>query len=304
MTPHRNRPIARRRRRRSRRSDLGALPEWNLDDLYAGMDDPALERDLALAETRVGRLRGALQGQARRSLGAARRRARWPRRCVAFEQLEELLGRIISFAGLLHAGDTSDPARSKFYGDVQEKITAASAHLLFFPLELNRIDDDVLEAAMADPALGHYRPWLEDVRKEKPYQLEDRVELLFHEKSVTGRGAWNRLFDETMAALRFTVDGKELPIEPTLNLLQDRRRGEAQGGGRGARRDVQQEHPPLHPDHQHARQGQGNLRPLARLQGRRRRAPPRQPGRAGGGRMRWSRRCAPPIRACRTATTR
>ena len=74
---------------------------------------------------------------------------------------------------------------------------------------------------MADPALGHYRPWIEDVRKEKPYQLEDRVEQLFHEKSVTGRGAWNRLFDETMTSLRFTVDGEDLAIEPMLNLLQE-----------------------------------------------------------------------------------
>ena len=87
---------------------------------------------------------------------------------------------------LVYAGNTTDPARAKFYGDVQERITAASLHLLFFTLELNRIDDAALEAAMADPALGHYRPWIEDVRKEKPYQLEDRVEQLFHEKSVTG----------------------------------------------------------------------------------------------------------------------
>ena len=200
-------------------ADLGDLPEWNLDDLYAGMDDPALKRDLALAEQRIGRLRGTLQGQARCAGAAVGRSAR--RGGHRIRALEELLGRIVSFAGLLHAGDTSDPARSKFYGDVQEKITAASSHLLFFALELNRIDDDVLEKAMADPALGHYRPWLEDVRKEKPYQLEDRVELLFHEKSVTGRGAWNRLFDETMTSLRFDVGGKELAIEPTLNLLQD-----------------------------------------------------------------------------------
>ncbi len=198
---------------------LGSLPEWNLDDLYAGMDDPALTRDLALAASESAdfemRFKGRLDALAKES-GAALARA-----VVAFERLEELLGRIVSFAGLLHAGDTSDPVRSKFYGDVQEKITAASTHLLFFPLELNRIADDVLEKAMDDPPLGHYRPWLEDVRREKPYQLEDRVELLFHEKSVTGRGAWNRLFDETMAALRFTVDGRELAIEPTLNLLQD-----------------------------------------------------------------------------------
>ena len=133
-----------------------------------------------------------------------------------------MLGRIVSFAGLIHAGDTSDPIRSKFYGDVQEKITAASSHLLFFTLELNRIDDDAMKAALADAELAHYAPWIDDVRAEKPYQLEDRVELLFHEKSVTGHGAWNRLFDETMASLRFDVEGEELAIEPTLNLLQDR----------------------------------------------------------------------------------
>jgi oligoendopeptidase F len=127
----------------------------------------------------------------------------------------------MSYASLMYAGNTTDPARAKFYGDVQERITAASLHLLFFTLELNRIDDAQLEAAMRDPALGHYRPWIEDVRKEKPYQLEDRVEELFHEKSVTGYSAWNRLFDETIASLRFKVAGKTLAIEPTLNLLQD-----------------------------------------------------------------------------------
>src|SRR6185437_13608772 len=120
-----------------------------------------------------------------------------------------------------YAGNTTDPARAKFYGDVQERITNASIHLLFFTLELNRIDDAALDAAMADPPLGHYRPWLEDVRKEKPYQLEDRVEQLFHEKSVTGYSAWNRQFDETIAGLRFKVGSKSLAIEPTLNLLVD-----------------------------------------------------------------------------------
>src|SRR3989440_759024 len=104
---------------------------------------------------------------------------------------------------------------------MQERITAASLHMLFFTLELNRIDDAALENAMADPALGHYRPWIEDVRKEKPYQLEDRVEELFHEKSVTGAGAWNRLFDETIGSPRFTVEGKPLAIEQTLSLMQD-----------------------------------------------------------------------------------
>ena len=105
---------------------------------------------------------------------------------------------------------------------MQERLTAASTHLLFFALELNRIDDKLLEAAMTDPALGHYRPWLDDVRRYRPYQLEDRVEQLFHEKAMTASAAWNRQFDATIANLRFKIAGKPLAIEPTLNLLQDR----------------------------------------------------------------------------------
>src|SRR5439155_1269485 len=119
--------------------------------------------------------------------------------------------------------DTVDPARAKFYADVQERVTAASTHLLFFTLELNRLDDAKLDTAMQDEALAHYRQWIEDIRREKPYQLEDRVEQLFHEKSVTGYSAWNRLFDETIASLRFKVGSKSLAIEPTLNLMQDPR---------------------------------------------------------------------------------
>ena len=117
---------------------------------------------------------------------------------------------------------------------MQERITAASLHLLFFTLELNRLDDAVLDAAMADPALGHYRPWIEDIRKDKPYQLEDRVEQLFHEKSVTGYSAFNRLFDETMVALRFKVGGKTLTHRADAQPAAGHEVRQAQG--RGARR--------------------------------------------------------------------
>jgi oligoendopeptidase F len=138
-----------------------------------------------------------------------------------YEMIDDQIGRLVSYAGLIYAGDTSDPKRTKFFGDVQERITTSSSHLLFFTLELNRIDEAALQAAMRQGPLAHYRPWLEDIRREKPYQLEDRVEQLFHEKSVTAYGAWNRLFDETISGLRFNVGGEKLPIEQTLNLLQD-----------------------------------------------------------------------------------
>ena len=201
---------------------LQNLPEWNLADLYSSIDSPELARDLdkaaadsAAFETRwKGNLAAAAERTGDAGLGEA---------LQEYEAMDDLMGRIGSYAGLLYAGDTSDPARAKFYGDVQQKLTDASAHLLFFGLELNLIEDALLEKALdADEAFGHYRPWVLDLRKDKPYQLEDRVEQLFHEKSITGRGAWNRLFDETMTSLTFDVDGETLALEPTLNKLQDR----------------------------------------------------------------------------------
>src|SRR3979411_2886769 len=205
------------------KSKPAALPEWNLADLYPALDAPEVKADLdrvdadcqAFEETYKGRL-----ADMARAAGAGGALAEAVKR---YEALDDLIGRLVSYAGLVHAGDTTDPARAKFYGDVQERITAASSHLLFFTLELNRIDDKLIDAAMADPALGHYRPWLEDMRKEKPYQLEDRVEQLFHEKSVTANGAWNRLFDETIAGLRVEGAGKALAPQPTPHLLQDER---------------------------------------------------------------------------------
>ncbi len=200
---------------------LGTLPEWDLSALYSSPDAPAVAADLARAqadaEAFAATHRGTLAGLVAAPDGGHRLAAV----IREYERLQELLGRLASFASLHYVGDTTDPHRAKFYGDVQEKLTNASSQLLFFELELNRIDDAALEAAMADPELGHYRPWLTDIRLEKPYQLEDRIEELFHEKSITGYSAWNRLFDETIAALKFTVDGADLGIEQTLHLLQE-----------------------------------------------------------------------------------
>jgi oligoendopeptidase F len=200
---------------------LGALPEWNLTDLYPGIDSPALKRDLDEADAECAAFEQAFKGQLQ-AMAVGGRAGRYLAEAVKrYETIEDKLGRLYSYASLLYAGDTTDPVRAKFYGDAQERITAASLHLLFFTLELNRIDDKALDTAMSDPALGHYRPWIEDVRKEKPYQLEDRVEELFHEKSITGYAAWNRQYDEMVANLRFKIGGKALSIEPALNFLQD-----------------------------------------------------------------------------------
>ena len=198
-----------------------ALPVWNLGDLYASRGSEAFLGDCALVASGARALeekwKGRLADEAAKPEGGELAKI-----VETYEQLDEKIGRIMSYAGLSYYADTSNQELAKFFGDTQEKMTEVSSHLLFFALELNKIDNAVIDRAMdINPALSRYRPWIEDLRKDKPHQLDDRIEQLFLEKSVTGRAAWNRLFDETMTALRFNVDGEELAIEAALNLLQD-----------------------------------------------------------------------------------
>ncbi|HSG95601.1 MAG TPA: M3 family oligoendopeptidase [Afifellaceae bacterium] len=201
--------------------ELGNLPVWNLSDLYPAMDCDEVSLDLDRSAKDAEDFEARYKGRLAEIASAADGGAQLGAAIAEFEAIEERIGRLASYAGLVYAGDTSDPARAKFYGDLQDKLTTISTRLLFFALEMNRIEDDVMAAALEDPALARYGPWIDDLRQERPYQLADDIEKLFHEKSVTGRGAWNRLFDETMTALRFNVDGEELALEPTLNLLLD-----------------------------------------------------------------------------------
>src|SRR4051794_14816646 len=203
-------------------SKTGKLPEWNLADLYSGIDAPEVARDLETMDADCVAFETDYKGKL--ATGTANEHGgKWLAEAVRrYEAIDDLAGRLGSYAGLIHAGDSVDPKISKFYGDVSERLTAASTHLLFFALELNRVDDDILNRAMQATELTHYRPWIEDLRKEKPYQLDDKLEQLFLEKAQTGYSAFNRLFDQTISGLRFKVGSKELAIEPTLNLLQDR----------------------------------------------------------------------------------
>ncbi len=213
------------------KSQAGKLPEWNLADLYTSISAPEIARDLDKIDADCAAFEAAYKGKLAEETAKPNGGAWLAEAVRSYEAIDDLAGRLGSYAGLVHAGNTVDPAISKFYGDVSERITAASVHLLFFALELNRIDDEVIERAMQAPELAYYRPWIEDSRKDKPYQLEDRVEQLFHEKSQTGYGAFNRLFDQTIAGLRFRVGGKELAIEPTLTLLQDREPAKRKAAG-------------------------------------------------------------------------
>ncbi|HEX2840308.1 M3 family oligoendopeptidase [Hyphomicrobium sp.] len=201
--------------------DLGPIPEWDLSDLYKGMDDPNVQRDLDRAAAEAKRIKESYQGKLASLTNDG---AKLADAIAAYERLSDLMGKLGSYAGLLYAANQADPARAKFYGDLSEKLTKISTDLIFVELELNQIDEAALEkATVGNAKLARFKPWLEDLRKEKPYQLDEKLEQLFTEKGQTGRGAFNRLFSETMTGLRFTVDGEEQPqaLEATLNLLSD-----------------------------------------------------------------------------------
>jgi oligoendopeptidase F len=200
-----------------RQAALGELPQWDLSDLYPEPDSEALRDDLAQladdADAFRERYHGRLADLSGAALGAA---------VETYERLHEASGRIMSYASLVHAGDLADPEIGRFFQTMQERINAVSTTLLFFTLELNRLEDSVLEEKEADPALARYRPWLRDTRAFRPHQLSDEIEKLLHEKYVAGRAAWTRLFDETIADLRFPVRGRELTEAEALDLLSDR----------------------------------------------------------------------------------
>ncbi|WP_288902419.1 M3 family oligoendopeptidase [uncultured Sneathiella sp.] len=195
---------------------LANLPEWDLSDLYPSRTSPELVEDLdtaardakAFAEQYKGKLT-ALDGQ---ELYLA---------IAKYEEIGELEGRIMSYAYLVYAGNMSDPEIGKFFQTMQEKISAIGTDLLFFTLELNRIEEDRLQAMYEGSSLKKYEPWLDNVRALKPYQLADDIEKLLHEKDISGRSAWVRLFDETIAGLKFNVDGEEMSSQKALHLLSN-----------------------------------------------------------------------------------
>ncbi len=208
--------------------DLGQLPEWDLTDLYTADDSAELKRDMAWLEGECAAFAADYEGKlatlsADELLTAIQRN----------EKISEIAGRIMSYAGLRYYQLTTDAGRAKFMSDCQDKITTFTTPLVFWSLEFNRIEDAHYDALMASSAdLARYKPVLDRMRAMKPYQLSDELEKYLHDASVVGSTAWNKLFDETIAGLKFTIDGEEKNIEATLDLLSDQNRDEREKGAR------------------------------------------------------------------------
>ena len=205
--------------------DFGDLPEWDLTDLYPSEDSQELKRDLEWLEKECASFATDYEGKLAKMDAAGLLKA-----VQRNEKISEIAGRVMSFAGLRYYQITTDAERAQFMANMQDKITAFTTPLVFYSLEFNRLDDDALTSMLAENAdLARYKPVFDRMRAMKPHQLSDELEKFLHDQSTVGSAAWNRLFDETMAGLEFSVDGETLNLEATLNLLteQDRAKREA-----------------------------------------------------------------------------
>jgi len=207
--------------------NLGKLPEWDLSDLYPAPDAPGLQKDLDWLEKACADFAKDYEGK------LADLDADGLLKCIERDEaISNVAGRIMSYAGLRYHQNTTDGERAKFLSDCQEKITNMTTPLVFFTLELNRLDEDSLKALYeANADLARYAPVLRRIRAMKPYQLSDELEKFLHDMGVVG-DAWERLFDETIAGLTFTVNGEEMGIESTLNLLTEQDRDQREAASR------------------------------------------------------------------------
>ncbi|SDL28568.1 M3 family oligoendopeptidase [Paracoccus chinensis] len=207
---------------------LGDLPEWDLTDLYPSPDAPELSRDLERLEAACASFAADYEGKL-----AGLTPAEMLECIQRYEEISLLSGRIMSYAGLRYYQNTTDAARAKTLGDLEAKITDMTTPLVFFSLEFNRIPDEVYAQTFSAPCgPSRYKPVFDRMRAMRPYQLSDELEKFLHDASVVGAAAWNRLFDETTAALTFDVDGEEMGLEATLNLLTDHDRSRREAGAK------------------------------------------------------------------------
>ena len=196
------------------RSDV---PGWDLSDLYAGADDPQIEKDLQkykkLNETLAKKYKGTFAAIAPADF------------LKALQNVEEtgILGSKLGvFAYLNMVTRMKDTEAVAFYQSIDERMTDYGKPSIFFTLEINRLPEAKFKELLADEKVAYYKPFLERVRRFKPYELSEPVEKVFLEKSVTSGSAWKRLYDEHSAALEYTVDGQKYNDAEISKLLLDK----------------------------------------------------------------------------------
>ncbi len=191
------------------------LPVWDLTDLYPAIDSKEVTADIKKAAKLCGAFADAYCSKVVKLSADELAKA-----ISEYEKIQELLGKLGSYAQLVYAGDMNSPQNGQFYQNISEQLTAIGSGILFFGLHINKIPEKQLaDGIKTSKKLGFYAPWLREVRQCRPYQLSDDLEKLLLEKSVAGSAAWSRLFDETLAGLRFEYRGKKLGCEEVISLM-------------------------------------------------------------------------------------
>jgi oligoendopeptidase F len=215
---------------------------WNLRDLYSGPDDSQLTLDLETALKQAQAFESTYRGQINVPDGPAP--AFLLGAISELESLFELMDKPLVYAQLLHAAKTDDPRRGALLARTREQRTLINKHLIFFDLEWVELPDDKAQPLIKAPALAKYRHYLDQKRAWKPHHLSEPEEKILEDKSITGRAAFVRLFDETVSSLRFPFDhngtGELLSLQQINAKLYDANRGVRQAAAAGLTKGLQE----------------------------------------------------------------
>lgn len=189
-------------------------PSWDLSDFYASPSDKKIAAEIKKISEEARKFTkehsGKVTGLSAPQLFLAIQK---------FEEISEKIGRISSYAQLLYASDLSNQSNIAFHQNITETLSKFESELVFFQLEINKIDEKKLATLLKNPELKKYQPFIRDTRAFQKYQLSEELEKFALEKSITGRGAFIRLFDETVNNLKFSYRDKILNPQEIFNLL-------------------------------------------------------------------------------------
>jgi len=195
---------------------------WDLSDLYSGLKDKKIQRDI----NDLFKKSEAFEKKYRGKINSTKLTPRVLQNAVQeLEYISEKIGKLLSFAYLVFAGDTGNPENGAFLQMIQEKSTEARKYLMFFELEWIKVSNKKVNLLLGNKALAQYKHFLEEERKYKPHRLSEAEEKILDEKANTGSRAFKRLFDEILNNVRFQIklDGKQKSLSETevLALLYD-----------------------------------------------------------------------------------
>ena len=200
------------------KNTLGKLPVWNLKDLYESPKAKNLNNDLNQLRKITKKFEKKYTYKITNLSPSQLLKA-----IIELENIDIKIDKIMSYAHLLVAEDGNNEKNKIFYQQMQEQITNIASSIVFFSLELNEVSNAKLNKIYADKKLEPYKNWIKNIRKFKPYQLDVKTEKLLQEKSITSRSAWVRLFDDTIASLKFPFKGKNLSSAEIFNFLSDKK---------------------------------------------------------------------------------